>query len=395
MQDAILFDLAEFMEVPLRTGIQRVTFEVASRWPADALPLMPVISAPSGCVRGLPRETLDLMAVYFGRRPGDAAAARAALVAIGRAADLPPVDPADYRAFLNLELFYTDWRLATYHSLLERIRDRLFFFLHDFLPVLAPRWFPKGIMHRIPLMDFVRLVRDIRHVAFNSEATRQDYLTRIVRRPRPAGPALPLGGDGLGIAPPRFNPENRRFTFVGSLEPRKNVGPILEAFRSLWAEGAQVRLTIVGRMISLPDDDRRLLDTLRQTQPLFEWLQDLDDAQVRDVIRGSRATLFVSRAEGFGIPPLESLALGVPVIVYAGVPSLGAVEGHGQLRLANPDAAAVREAVRAFLDDGFARRKSEEILRLRLPTWDGMARDMAGWIEDTLAAADGQVRRAA
>jgi glycosyltransferase involved in cell wall biosynthesis len=188
------------------------------------------------------------------------------------------------------------------------------------------------------------------------------------------------------VAPPRFAPERRRFTIVGSVEPRKNLGPALNAFRALWAEGVQVRLTLVGRVLTLPEEDQRTFDELRRTQPLFECLEGLGDSEVRELILGSRATLFLSRGEGFGIPPLESLALGVPVIVSADVPSLACIEPLGQVRLASPDADAVRAAVRSFLDDDLARRKTEEIRGLRLPTWAGLARDLAAWITDTLAA---------
>ncbi len=392
MTDGILYDIAEFIHTPLRTGIQRVTFEIAYRWPADRLPLVPVMSVSSGRVYELPPETLELMAVFFGRQAGDPDSARDNLVAIARRAaeHLRPVDPSSYRAFLNPELFFNDWRPVLYSQLLERIGERLFFLLYDFLPWLCPWWFTKGVMHQIPIMDFLRLVRHVRHAAFISEATRQDYLKRIVRDDRPTGPALALGGDGLGTAAPRFAPEKRRFTIVGSLEPRKNLGPALDAFRTLWTEGVQARLTVVGRMISLPENDRRTFDELRRSQPLFEWLQDLNDSAVRDVILDSRATLFLSRGEGFGIPPLESLSLGIPVIVYAGVPSLASIAEHGQLRLTSPDAAAVRDAVRAFLDDDFADRKSREILQLQVPTWAGLARNMAAWIEDTLATGSEQ-----
>ncbi len=360
-QDGILYDITEFLHYPLRTGIQRVLFEIASRWPKDARPLVPVMSAPAGRVYLLSPETLDLMAVYFGQQAGDPEAAHQGLLEVARhgAERLRPIDPASYSAFLNAELFFNRWRPATYHQLLGTLRERFFCLLYDFLPWLCPWWFATWL-HQMPIMEYLRLVRHVKHVAFISEATRQDYLKRIVRDDRPTGPALALGSDGLGVVPPRFASERRRFTIVGSLEPRKNLGPALDAFRALWAEGVQARLTLVGRMVSLAENDHRNFDEF--------------------------PTIFLSRGEGFGIPPLESLSLGIPVIVYAGVPSLASIESHGQLRLPIPDAEAVRQAVHAFLDDDFARGKSQEIPRLRLPTWAGLARNLATWIENTLAS---------
>jgi glycosyltransferase involved in cell wall biosynthesis len=388
-EEGILYDLSEFLNCPLRTGIQRVTFEILAHWPAGLAPLLPVILTPSGQAHLLPPETFGLMATFFGRTPGDPGAAREQLLALAaRAAqDFPPTDPVRALAFFNPELFFNDWRPAAYHQLLDRMGDRFFFLVYDFLPWLCPWWFSKGVMHQIPIMDFLRLVRRVEHVAFISEATRQAYLKRIVRSPRRAGPVFALGGDGLGVAAPSFSPEKRRFTAVGSVEPRKNLGPVLRAFASLWEQGVEARLTVVGRMIGLPAEDRRLFDDLRQNERQFEWRENLDDGQVRAVITASRATVFVSQGEGFGIPPLESLALGVPVIVFDGVPSLDAVEPHGQVRLSVPDADSVRQAVLEMLDDDYARAKAQEIAGLHVPTWGELACDIEAWVEGVLSGA--------
>src|SRR5262249_10185498 len=133
-------------------------------------------------------------------------------------------------------------------------------------------------------------------------------------------------------------------------------------------EGVDADLTFVGRMVWLPDADRQKLEELRR-HPRFEWLTDRTDEQVRDLIRDSRATVCPSLGEGYGIPPLESLALGVPVIATASIPSLGMISPHGQVRLAEPDSGSIRRAVRELLDDDFARRKYREIAALRLPSW--------------------------
>ena len=89
--------------------------------------------------------------------------------------------------------------------------------------------------------------------------------------------------------------------------------------------------------------------------------------------------------EGYGIPPLESLALGVPVVVTDGLPSIAMLEPHGQIRLPQPTSAAIVQAVRDLLDDDFARRKYEEIRRLRLPTWAEMVGRLSAWIESGLS----------
>jgi glycosyltransferase involved in cell wall biosynthesis len=174
--------------------------------------------------------------------------------------------------------------------------------------------------------------------------------------------------------PPDFVPSRKRFTVVSSLEPRKNHRAVLDAFEALWADGADVRLTFVGRLVWLPDEDRRKLEEMRAGQPNFEWLPDLTDEAVRAVIRDSRATICASLSEGYGIPPLESLALG----------SLGMIGPQGQVRLKGADPESIRRAVLDLLDDDFAQRKCQEIAALRLPLWSDLGRETARWVEGAL-----------
>ena len=102
---------------------------------------------------------------------------------------------------------------------------------------------------------------------------------------------------------------------------------------------------------------------------------------MREVIRDSRATLQVSLGEGFGLPALESLALGVPVIVAADIPSVAMIEPLGQCRIAAANPESIREAVLGLLDDEVHRRKCEEIRRLALPCWADFGGRLAAWVE--------------
>lgn len=376
----ILFDLTEFIATPLRTGIQRVCFEILSRWPGP-WPLRPVQVNGDGRLQLLPEGTSRAMTDFFRAEPGEREAARERLVALGqepgRALDAAEI--RYHRAVLNPELFFALPRIGFYEDLAKKMCERVFFIVYDFLPMLRPGFFAKGgILHTMP---YVRLLRRLQNLAFISEGTKQDFLKRIVRRDGPDGPVLALGGDGLGVAEPAFSPSRRRITVIGSLELRKNTAALLDAFESLWRQGVDVMLTLVGRYVHLEDPVRRQLERLRKDERRFQWLTDQDDNAVRDLIRDSRATLFPSLAEGYGIPPLESLALGVPVIVTERIPSIGMLEPLGQVRLTQPDSAGIQRAVLEMLDDDFARRKYEEIGPLRLPTWGEMVRPLPEWIE--------------
>src|SRR5262249_1941068 len=128
-------------------------------------------------------------------------------------------------------------------------------------------------------------------------------------------------------------------------------------------------------------------DSLRHSQRRFSWVENASDGEVRDLIVSSRATIFTSLVEGFGLPPLESLALGVPVIVSTGLPSLESIPPLGQIRLANPNAVAIGGAVRELLDNDKHRVLREQIRELRVPTWADFGQRLASWIEGELEPA--------
>ena len=230
---------------------------------------------------------------------------------------------------------------------------------------------------------FVTLACGIPNLHFVSSATKRSFCERFAGADRSTYHVSPLGADGLGTATPAFSASRRRFAYLGTIEPRKNHRIVLGAFQALWAQGVDVELIFVGRLgwnIRVPgwkpDEIGEELSALAARNPRFAWRQELDDRAVRDIIASCRATLYVSEIEGFGLPPLESLALGVPVIASAELPSLGIVEASGQIRLREISVDAVAAAVTAMLDDRVAAAKYREISALALPTWRGLAESL-------------------
>ncbi|MCU1231119.1 MAG: glycosyl transferase group 1, partial [Acidobacteria bacterium] len=105
-----------------------------------------------------------------------------------------------------------------------------------------------------------------------------------------------------------FSPSPRRdegdyILFVGTLEPRKGLGDLLETYASLPAP--RPRLVLCGSE-----------GWLSKMQPIdgVERTGYVDRARLRELYRGARLFVYPSHFEGFGIPPLEAMACGAPVI---------------------------------------------------------------------------------
>jgi len=105
------------------------------------------------------------------------------------------------------------------------------------------------------------------------------------------------------------------FLFVGTLEPRKNLPRLLRAYRRYTQDSPHARaLKIVGGSGWGGEDIAGLVREQGLTQQV-ELLGRLDDAALRGLYRGAHALLMPSLYEGFGLPVVEALSQGIPVIV--------------------------------------------------------------------------------
>ena len=376
--NTVLYDITALITTPLRTGIQRVTFEIIRNWPRP-LELVPVMVTESGELIRLHGKTFELIGNFFCDSGQNQPVKPEQITALARQpiARLGNDKIARCKALFNPELFLGRPRLAFYERLLDEGLSNIFFIVYDALPVIHPQLFPRPFA--IVFNEYARLLRRVPNLAFISEITRREFTERILRLTQ-VGHVLPLGSDGLGSSKPNFSCARKQFTVVGSLEPRKNHLQILAAFEDLWEHGIDVKLTFVGRRAWLSDVDFQRILSLSKSQPHFQWLSDLKDTQAASSICQSRATIFVSEIEGYGLPPMESLALGVPVIVSEKIPSVQMIEPLGQIRLHDVNPETISEAVMQMLDNDFAAKKYNEIKSLELPKWKDLSKGAHGWI---------------
>jgi glycosyltransferase involved in cell wall biosynthesis len=212
---------------------------------------------------------------------------------------------------------------------------------------------------------------------FAVSAASRDELTAFWRwqgvTPRGEVEVLPLGADfdGGPRAAGRTVPPAPVLLTVGILEPRKNQLFLLERCAELWREGLGFELHLVGRLN--PHFGPPILARLKALQRDHLGLvyhAAASDARVTDLYARARASVFATRAEGCGLPLLESLWRGVPCLC-TDLPVLQEnAAGGGCLTAPLDDAATWREALRRLLtDDALMGRLTAEAQSRALPRW--------------------------
>ena len=160
----------------------------------------------------------------------------------------------------------------------------------------------------------------------------------------------------------RLGVSDEFFLFVGTIEPRKNLLTLLRAFEKIAPSvDPTSQLVLSGRRGWLIDDLYREIDQspVRDRIRLTDYLSDED---LRALYSSCRVFIYPSLYEGFGLPPLEAMACGAPVIASR-LPSISEVCGEGA-RLVEPMSVnSLAQAISELLNDQVAR---ESLARLGL-----------------------------
>ncbi|QDH25911.1 glycosyltransferase family 1 protein [Neokomagataea tanensis] len=136
------------------------------------------------------------------------------------------------------------------------------------------------------------------------------------------------------------------FIFFGSLEPKKNIGRIIEAFL---ASGSKRRLVIVGAMAWKSEKELRYLERGISTGRIIK-VDYLPEDTLFALLRQARALLFPSLSEGFGLPVLEAMHCGTPTLI-SGEGSLPEIGGAASLEVSAYEVDSIKEGIRKLDQD--------------------------------------------
>ena len=253
---------------------------------------------------------------------------------------------------------------------------RPLFLVHDLIPVRYPEFCRPGESkrHELRLKNMLRFGAGL---IANSESTlaelemfaaehRLPVPPTVVAPLAPAIPSLgPIGGCLLASSKPYF-------VVLGTIEPRKNHLMLLHAWqRIIERHGVNApHLVVIGQLGWEAENVEDLLQRSRALQGHITVLRQCSDSALRDWLHHARALLFPSFAEGYGMPVIEALAAGLPVLA-SDLPVLRQMAGGVPEFLDPIDALSWIRAIEDYALPDSARRAAQ-LARLgafRPPTW--------------------------
>ena len=185
-------------------------------------------------------------------------------------------------------------------------------------------------------------------------------------------------------------PDDGCILFIGTLEPRKNVGVLLDAYAQLLSRRPTMpRLVLAGR--ETPASTQWLARI--RTPPLASHVTHVGyvpDAQREELYRSARLVVMPSLDEGFGLPALEAMSAGIPVVASSRG-SLPEVVGDAGVLVDPTDVNAFADALdRAIFDREWAKTAAYAGLRRSQSfTWEQSARTLHGAYVDAVARRHG------
>jgi glycosyltransferase involved in cell wall biosynthesis len=186
--------------------------------------------------------------------------------------------------------------------------------------------------------------------------------------------AIPNGVEVAAPSGVREPPAVPTVLIVGTIEPRKNHLTLFSAMDEVRRSIPEVRLVVAGRVGWQADSIvERLRVLVAQGQTTF--VDSPGDDQLEELFASASAFVYPSRYEGFGLPVLEAMAWGMPVVA-GDIPALRETGGDAARYAAPDDPVALAAAIIGMLEDTAENRRMTElgVQRSRCFTWEKTAR---------------------
>jgi glycosyltransferase involved in cell wall biosynthesis len=292
----------------------------------------------------------------------------------------------DIRGKLYLNVGHTGLDARSLPDWLKRTKLRPAYLVHDLIPITHPHYCRAG--------EAGRHTKRMRHLLESADgviANSQDTLDQLAQFAIDQNLSLPehklvalLGTEALPMTAPSLDrPSRPYFVMIGTIEARKNHLLLFKIWQRLVQDLGKKApmLLLIGQRGWEIDEVTQILDQDQSLQGHVVELGRCSDAQMISLLSGARALLMPSFAEGFGIPVIEALQSGTPVIAS----DLGVfreVAGDIPLYLRPDDAAAWMDAILNYSAKSEDRQRQVSLIgNYTAPSWADHFRRVDSWLK--------------
>lgn len=362
--------LSRFLKGRLPTGIDRVSLAYIDYFSTRACALVRI----GGCSILLSQVASRLLLEQLLRAQSLSSAnfKRTVLCLVGQACLQFHNKPRLKNAFL-FNTGHSGLEKITYRQHLQQQGVRPLFLVHDLIPITHPEYCRVGELNK-----HIKRMNNVLTLASGVITNSQDTLDQLVQYAQTTGqimpPAIaaPLAPAILPLAALERPIEGPYFVILSTIEPRKNHWLLLQIWRRLVETmGARApKLVVIGQRGWECENVIDLLERCEVLNGVVIELPSCSDADLATYLKYAQALLFPSFAEGYGMPLVEALSAGVPVIA-SDLPVFREIAGSMPDYLDPLDTRAWIARIQAYSIDNSSIRRTqlERIARFVSPTW--------------------------
>ncbi len=254
----------------------------------------------------------------------------------------------------HIDLFH-----APHYVLPPLIQCRSVVTIHDVIHLLFPQYLPGRLAYAYARASLWAAAKRADRILTVSETSKHDILRRFKVSAEKITVIYNAIDERFNVRPSdeqvqrvreRYQLDQQFVLYVGNIKPHKNLERLIDAFDRLRRSGFdQLRLLIIGDEISKYPALRRAVHR-HKLHKFVRFLGFVPIETLAVLYRLAAAFVFPSLYEGFGLPPLEAMASGTPVVTSS-VSSLPEVVGDAALLVDPYDPEAIAEGMRRVLTD--------------------------------------------
>ncbi|WP_445491753.1 glycosyltransferase family 4 protein [Niallia sp. 03133] len=264
-------------------------------------------------------------------------------------------------------------------------KGKLLVTIHDLFHLANPEYM-HGLLRKVYVKSiFSRISRKAKKIICVSNFTKDEY-KRLVNNGQHNLYTIYNGVDKFWFQESESKRVHRKpyFLYVGNIKPHKNLKKLIEAF-VLLKDKVEHNLIIIGKKEGFITGDSDVINQAEILSDRVHFTGFVDDEELKNYVENAEALVFPSLYEGFGLPPLESMACGCSVI-SSNRASLPEICGDAAIYIDPVNSVEIAEKMLELIKDGNLKIKLKKkgIERARLFSWENCATETIKVMEEVL-----------